>query len=157
MVPLPQNLRKAGEPLKALHNTGVANGGKSIEDAPGWREGASGKFYNAYLSDGRSERPHLSISLSAARHVRSCSNKRRQSTTSFKPWLNAALFRSFNEKLGSKPTGIADCSARAVSDHSTVAPPINVMKSRCLILPIVAGRPASRERTSPGEIDKRSH
>ena len=34
-----------GEP--ATH----ANGGKSIEDPPGWREGATGKFYLAYLRD----------------------------------------------------------------------------------------------------------
>ena len=28
-----------------------ANGGKSIEDPPGWREGAAGKLYLAYLRD----------------------------------------------------------------------------------------------------------
>jgi catechol 2,3-dioxygenase-like lactoylglutathione lyase family enzyme len=28
-----------------------ANGGKSIEDPPGWREGAAGKLYLAYMRD----------------------------------------------------------------------------------------------------------
>ena len=28
-----------------------ANGGKSIEDPPGWREGAAGKLYLGYLRD----------------------------------------------------------------------------------------------------------
>ena len=28
-----------------------ANGGKSIEDPPGWREGAAGKLYLCYLRD----------------------------------------------------------------------------------------------------------
>ena len=43
----------AGSPeeAKAFHDAGVANGGKSIEDPPGWREGATGKFYLAYLRD----------------------------------------------------------------------------------------------------------
>lgn len=50
MVPLQQNLRKVGEPLKAFHDTGVANGSKSIEN-DGWREGASGEFCLAYLRD----------------------------------------------------------------------------------------------------------
>ena len=35
---------------RAFHDAGVANGGKSIEDPPGWREGPS-KFYLAYLRD----------------------------------------------------------------------------------------------------------
>jgi len=39
------------ELVKAFHDAGVANGGKSIEDPPGWREGAAGKFYIAYLRD----------------------------------------------------------------------------------------------------------
>lgn len=39
------------ELVKAFHDAGVANGGKSIEDPPGWREGATGKFYLAYLRD----------------------------------------------------------------------------------------------------------
>jgi catechol 2,3-dioxygenase-like lactoylglutathione lyase family enzyme len=33
------------EQARAFHDAGVANGGKSIEDPPGWREGATGKFY----------------------------------------------------------------------------------------------------------------
>lgn len=36
-----------------MYDAGVANGGKSIEDPHGWREGASGKLYVAYLRDPR--------------------------------------------------------------------------------------------------------
>jgi catechol 2,3-dioxygenase-like lactoylglutathione lyase family enzyme len=39
------------EQVRAFHDAGVANGGKSIEDPPGWRDGAAGKFYLAYLRD----------------------------------------------------------------------------------------------------------
>ena len=39
------------ELVKAFHDAGVANGGKSIEDPPGWREVAAGKVYLAYLRD----------------------------------------------------------------------------------------------------------
>jgi catechol 2,3-dioxygenase-like lactoylglutathione lyase family enzyme len=39
------------EQAKASHDAGVANGGKSIEDPPGWRQGAAGKVYLAYLRD----------------------------------------------------------------------------------------------------------
>ena len=39
------------EQAKAFHDAGVANGGKSIEDPPGWRQGAAGKIYLAYLRD----------------------------------------------------------------------------------------------------------
>ena len=39
------------EKVKDFHDAGVANGGKSIEDPPGWREGAAGKLYLAYLRD----------------------------------------------------------------------------------------------------------
>jgi catechol 2,3-dioxygenase-like lactoylglutathione lyase family enzyme len=35
----------------AWHAAGVANGGTSIEDAPGVREGGFGKLYLAYLRD----------------------------------------------------------------------------------------------------------
>lgn len=35
----------------AWHAAGVANGGTSIEDPPGVREGATGKMYLAYLRD----------------------------------------------------------------------------------------------------------
>lgn len=38
------------EKVKAFHDAGVANGGTSIEDPPGWREGAS-KLYLAYIRD----------------------------------------------------------------------------------------------------------
>jgi catechol 2,3-dioxygenase-like lactoylglutathione lyase family enzyme len=41
----------SAELVKAFHDAGVANGGKSIEDPPGWREGAAGKVYLAYLRD----------------------------------------------------------------------------------------------------------
>jgi catechol 2,3-dioxygenase-like lactoylglutathione lyase family enzyme len=41
----------SAEQVKAFHDVGVANGGKSIEDPPGWREGTAGKFYLAYLRD----------------------------------------------------------------------------------------------------------
>jgi len=36
---------------KAWHDAGVANGGTSIEEAPGVREGGMGKMYLAYLRD----------------------------------------------------------------------------------------------------------
>ena len=39
------------ELAKAFPDAGVANGGKSIEDPPGWREATAGKFYLAYLRD----------------------------------------------------------------------------------------------------------
>jgi catechol 2,3-dioxygenase-like lactoylglutathione lyase family enzyme len=35
----------------AWHAAGVANGGKSIEDPPGIRQGAAGQLYLAYLRD----------------------------------------------------------------------------------------------------------
>jgi catechol 2,3-dioxygenase-like lactoylglutathione lyase family enzyme len=39
------------EQADAWHAAGVANGGTSIEDAPGWREGGGMKLYLAYLRD----------------------------------------------------------------------------------------------------------
>jgi catechol 2,3-dioxygenase-like lactoylglutathione lyase family enzyme len=39
------------EKVKAFHDAGVAHGGKSIEEPPGWREGGSTKLYLAYLRD----------------------------------------------------------------------------------------------------------
>jgi catechol 2,3-dioxygenase-like lactoylglutathione lyase family enzyme len=39
------------EAVSAWHAAGVANGGTSIEDPPGPREGAAGKVYLAYLRD----------------------------------------------------------------------------------------------------------
>ena len=39
------------EQADAFHNAGVASGGTSCEDPPGWREGAVGKLYLAYLRD----------------------------------------------------------------------------------------------------------
>jgi catechol 2,3-dioxygenase-like lactoylglutathione lyase family enzyme len=35
----------------AFHAAGVANGGTTCEDPPGWREGLSGSLYLAYLRD----------------------------------------------------------------------------------------------------------
>ncbi len=39
------------EQADAWHAAGVANGGTTCEDPPGWREGAVGKLYLAYLRD----------------------------------------------------------------------------------------------------------
>lgn len=39
------------EQADAWHKAGVANGGKSIEDPPGVRQGAAGPMYLAYLRD----------------------------------------------------------------------------------------------------------
>ena len=39
------------EQADAWHAAGVANGGTSVEDAPGWRDGPFGKLYLAYLRD----------------------------------------------------------------------------------------------------------
>ncbi len=41
----------SGEQADAWHAAGVANGGTSIEDPPGVREGGMGKMYLAYLRD----------------------------------------------------------------------------------------------------------
>ena len=39
------------EQVDAFHAAGVANGGVSCEDPPGYREGPAGKMYLAYLRD----------------------------------------------------------------------------------------------------------
>lgn len=39
------------EQADAFHAAGVANGGTSCENPPGWREGPAGKLYLAYLRD----------------------------------------------------------------------------------------------------------
>lgn len=39
------------EQVKQLHDVAVANGGTSIEDAPGPREGSIGKMYLCYFTD----------------------------------------------------------------------------------------------------------
>ncbi len=39
------------EKVKAFHDAGVAAGGKSIEDPPGWRDMGAMKLYLAYLRD----------------------------------------------------------------------------------------------------------
>ena len=41
----------SAEQAKAWHAAGVANGGSSIEDPPGIRQGAAGQIYLAYLRD----------------------------------------------------------------------------------------------------------
>lgn len=42
---------ESADQAKAWHDAGVANGGTTAEDPPGWREGAAGKVYLAYLRD----------------------------------------------------------------------------------------------------------
>lgn len=42
---------KSAEEADAWHAAGVANGGVSIEDPPGVRDGSVGKMYLAYLRD----------------------------------------------------------------------------------------------------------
>ena len=39
------------EQCDAFHAAGIANGGSTCEDPPGWREGPAGKLYLAYLRD----------------------------------------------------------------------------------------------------------
>lgn len=39
------------EQADAFHAAGVANGGVSCEDPPGWRDGSVGKLYLAYVRD----------------------------------------------------------------------------------------------------------
>ena len=39
------------EQADAFHAAGVAHGGSSCEDAPGWRESPAGRMYLAYLRD----------------------------------------------------------------------------------------------------------
>jgi catechol 2,3-dioxygenase-like lactoylglutathione lyase family enzyme len=39
------------EQVDAFHATGIANGGTTCEDPPGWRDGSVGKLYLAYLRD----------------------------------------------------------------------------------------------------------
>ena len=39
------------EQADAFHAAGIAHGGTACEDPPGWREGAVGKLYLAYLRD----------------------------------------------------------------------------------------------------------
>ena len=42
---------QSAELVDAFHAAGVANGGTSCEDPPGFREGAAGQLYLAYLRD----------------------------------------------------------------------------------------------------------
>ena len=39
------------EQAEAFHAAGLANGGVTCEDPPGWREGPSGKLFLAYIRD----------------------------------------------------------------------------------------------------------
>ena len=39
------------EQVDAFHAAGIANGGTTCEDAPGFREGPTGRLYLAYLRD----------------------------------------------------------------------------------------------------------
>jgi catechol 2,3-dioxygenase-like lactoylglutathione lyase family enzyme len=39
------------EQAEAFHAAGMAHGGETCEDPPGWREGPSGKLFLAYLRD----------------------------------------------------------------------------------------------------------
>ena len=39
------------EQADAFHAAGLANGGTTCEDPPGWRDGSVGKLYLAYLRD----------------------------------------------------------------------------------------------------------
>ena len=39
------------EQTNAFHAAGVANGGTTCEDPPGWRDGSVGKLYLAYVRD----------------------------------------------------------------------------------------------------------
>lgn len=42
---------QSAEQADAFHAAGVANGGTTCEDPPGYREGPAGKLYLAYLRD----------------------------------------------------------------------------------------------------------
>ncbi len=42
---------KSPEEVDAFHSAGVANGGTTCEDPPGYREGPAGRLYLAYLRD----------------------------------------------------------------------------------------------------------
>ena len=43
--------RMSPEQVDAFHAAGVANGGTTCENPPGWREGSVGKLYLAYVRD----------------------------------------------------------------------------------------------------------
>lgn len=44
-------LTASPEQTDAFHAAGVAHGGTTCEDPPGWRDGVAGKLYLAYLRD----------------------------------------------------------------------------------------------------------
>lgn len=41
----------SAEQVDAFHAAGIANGGSTCEDPPGWRNGSVGRLYLAYLRD----------------------------------------------------------------------------------------------------------
>lgn len=41
----------SSEQVDAFHAAGIANGGTTCEDPPGWRDGSVGRLYLAYLRD----------------------------------------------------------------------------------------------------------
>lgn len=44
-------IAKSSEQVDAFHSAGLANGGVTCEDPPGYREGPAGKMYLAFLRD----------------------------------------------------------------------------------------------------------
>ena len=44
-------LAQSPEQVDAFHAAGIANGGTTCEDPPGYREGPAGKLYLAYMRD----------------------------------------------------------------------------------------------------------
>ena len=44
-------LAQSAEQVQAFHAAGIAHGGTTCEDPPGYREGPAGKLYLAYLRD----------------------------------------------------------------------------------------------------------
>lgn len=52
--------------IEAWHKAGVANGGTSIEDPPGVRQGAAGELYRACLRDPDGNNPCALYRMPAA-------------------------------------------------------------------------------------------
>ena len=48
---LAEQIADTAEQAEAFHAAGLANGGTTCEDPPGWREGSVGKLYLAYVRD----------------------------------------------------------------------------------------------------------
>jgi catechol 2,3-dioxygenase-like lactoylglutathione lyase family enzyme len=52
MATAPPSASTRRRPSKdAFHAAGVANGGTTCENSPGWRDGSVGKLYLAYVRD----------------------------------------------------------------------------------------------------------